>query len=328
MNQAPDYSQMCNWAAWPGYSSTAEIRPPFLKNEIVLPPKADVFFIHPTTYLCRNTGNCNIMVDLTEENRRIMAQNDDPLVANIHDTALNRFTDRTTIRSQASVFNASCQIYAPRYRQVHVKAFFLQEDPMTKQAFDLAYSDVCRAFEKFIEVTEKRPFFIAGHSQGSLHGLRLLEEYVADTPLAYRLVAAYLPGIALPKAQPGGLALLTQPDAIGGVVGWRTFQRHADTDELKTACPDTLGVVNPISWTGTSDIVASVSSCGMDGMGQLLPGGIRAQICKGVLMVELPDDFPIHMRAHANLHLYDYSLFWISIRKNIARRLESWQTAY
>ena len=66
--------------------------------------------------------------------------------------------------NQASVFNACCRIYAPRYRQASLGG--LNNDA----ALDLAYTDVARAFRHFAaHANHGRPIIIASHSQGTNH---------------------------------------------------------------------------------------------------------------------------------------------------------------
>ena len=64
-----------------------------------------------------------------------------------------------------------------------------------RAAFELAYSDVLRAFDYYLaHENHGRPFILASHSQGSLHALRLIQERLAGKPLQKQLVAAYLIG--------------------------------------------------------------------------------------------------------------------------------------
>ena len=47
---------------------------------------------------------------------------------------------------------------------------------MDARHLDLAYSDISNAFEVYMEKHNNgKPFFIAGHSQGALHGQRLVK---------------------------------------------------------------------------------------------------------------------------------------------------------
>ena len=62
--------------------------------------------------------------------------------ADINNNNLNNKTDNSTILYQASVFNKYCRVFAPRYRQANLKAFFTPDSDSAKQSLDLAYEDV------------------------------------------------------------------------------------------------------------------------------------------------------------------------------------------
>jgi hypothetical protein len=62
--------------------------------------EADVFYIHPTSYVGRGWN------------------------ASTHDAELNDATDRVATGIQASAFNGCCAVYAPRYRQANGTAFY------------------------------------------------------------------------------------------------------------------------------------------------------------------------------------------------------------
>ncbi len=126
----PDYSRLDYWAASPYKPDCSDSIPAFLKGE-QRTSDADVFFIHPTTYTA----------DLKKASWN----------ADVDDSALNEQTDRRPILDQASVFNGSCRVFAPRYRQAHLKAFIAGNSKEAKQALDLAYSDVKRAFQYYLE---------------------------------------------------------------------------------------------------------------------------------------------------------------------------------
>jgi pimeloyl-ACP methyl ester carboxylesterase len=68
------------------------------------------------------------------------------------------------------------------------------------QALDLAYQDVEAAFDYYLQHFNKgRPFIVVGHSQGTTHALRLIEEKIDNTPLYRQLVVAYVVGYWLPR---------------------------------------------------------------------------------------------------------------------------------
>ncbi|MDO4289467.1 MAG: DUF3089 domain-containing protein [Eubacterium sp.] len=321
MDNNTDYSQMENWAAFPDKRSQAQALPAFLSGEKIK-IDADVFFIHPTTYICADHGHCAVMIDRNAENRLRAGENKDPWNAALSDETLNHMTDTGPIKSQATVFNGRCRIFAPRYRQAHLKAFFLEGDARAEESLAVAYSDVSEAFEYYLNhLCDGRPLFIAGHSQGSFHGIRLLKEYFEGKALARRLAAAYLPGIQLRREDFVSLPFLKCPGAVGGVLGWRSFQRGAMPEELPPEHGDSL-CVNPLTWTDTLEPVETDENPGLLDFDTPMAGGMRVTIepRTRVLLVDLPKTAP--MRAHQNLHLYDYKLFWQAIRRNIDTRLE------
>src|SRR3954466_5565040 len=113
-----DYSKTDNWAALPVKSDNADWVPEksSLKNNQDS-AKVDVFFIHPTTDVTGYFGNTDI-----------------------DDRSVNKQTDNFPIKFQASVFNGSCKVYAPRYRQAVLNNFFTRKSEKSQAAFDLAYS--------------------------------------------------------------------------------------------------------------------------------------------------------------------------------------------
>lgn len=131
---------------------------------------AAIFFIHPTSYLL--SDNWNASLDNADANNR---------------AAL-------FVRGQASAFNGVGEVYAPRYRQATFGAF-LTGQREAQLALDTAYRDVLAAFDAFrAAIPADKPIILAGHSQGSLHLVRLLHDRVAGKPLARRIVAAYAVG--------------------------------------------------------------------------------------------------------------------------------------
>lgn len=165
----PDYNSLDYWAAHPWKKDPSDSIPKPLrsqKNDSLV----DVFFLHPTAYTDIRAG----------------------WNASVNDVYINAKTDYSSILYQASVFNQHCRIFAPRYRQAHISAFFINNDE-TRSAFDTAYSDIKRAFEFYLEhYNNNRPIIIAGHSQGALMAERLLKEFFDGKSLQQKLVVAYI----------------------------------------------------------------------------------------------------------------------------------------
>jgi len=173
----PDYSDPQAWAARPHTPGAAAFAPDGM--EVIAPAEAkvDVFFVHPTTFV--GTGNWN-------EN----------ISAPMEETRAGEIVAELIMPGQAGLFNGCSRMYAPRYRQATLAAFFKPGED-GRSALDLAYSDVVKAFRHYLEHDNKgRPFILAGHSQGTCHLMRLLAEDF-DPVLKPQLVAAYLLGFKI-----------------------------------------------------------------------------------------------------------------------------------
>lgn len=276
------------------------------------------FFVHPTSYLAR--AHWNAPLDDQQANDR---------------AAL-------FVRGQASVFNTSKNIWAPHYRQAAFGAF-LTDAPEAARAIDAAYRDVATAFDYFISsIDPDTPIVLAGHSQGSLHLLRLLKEKIADKPIAGRIVAAYIIGwpIAVKADLPAlGLPACKTAGESGCILAWQSFGEPADygliTEKFEAApsltglsrSGDTLLCTNPITGSigaaapaganlGTLKNKADFSD------GALIKGASAARCdAKGFLLIgSNPPDLGPYTLPGNNYHVFDYSLFWANIRIDVARR--------
>ena len=203
-----DYASLDGWAAHPEKYSKAQLVPP--GEKLAIAPDADVFFVHPTTYFGQHNWNQPPGIDPATE-----------------------LVDEMVLPAQASVFNGSCRIFAPRYRQGTFYVF-LTTDKNSDEALHLAFNDVVRAFRHYLDhFNNGRPFFIAGHSQGSLHAVRLLEEVIErDEQLVKSLVAAYPIGFQLPMDKFDrtlkNIRPSVSPTDLHSVVAWDTFGGHTN----------------------------------------------------------------------------------------------------
>lgn len=203
--QSPDYNKLSHWAAHPKVPSKVQFTPAGIpQNDNWKIGEVDCFFVHPTLYFSPKNWN-----------------------ASLDATATNELVDELIIPSQASVFNSCCRIFAPRYRQATFYSF-LKASNNSRQALTLAGEDILAAFDTYLtKWNQGRPFFIAGHSQGALHTIRLLEERIHNTPLARKLVAAYPIGYQFPldkfKRTLTNLPPSTSQKDIHCIVTWDTF---------------------------------------------------------------------------------------------------------
>jgi hypothetical protein len=306
---APDYAQLSNWAALPQRCDAADAVPKKskLRDQQDQAP-ADVFFVHPTTYYLPKAWN-----------------------ARLSKRWLNNYTDRSTIKRQASVFNATGRIYAPRYRQATIYSF-MDKEPNGEKALALAYSDVRAAFQYYLtHYNQGRPFIIAGHSQGTEHASRLLRDFIENDPkLRRRFVVAYLIGFQIKKNEFKTIKPCADSLATDCFVGYNT----SDTGKESTFFQPSV-VVNPLTWTLDSIPAPASFNKGAVSLGfkNIHPGLTGAEIHHGQLWVDAPrfrgyPHFPPSgiKELRYSRHIADYALFYMNIRENSKARVRAWQS--
>ncbi|MBF9224002.1 DUF3089 domain-containing protein [Hymenobacter ruricola] len=304
---APDYAQASNWAALPTRRDSADAVPRYsaLRDEQATAP-VDVFFVHPTTYYSAHAWNA------------------DP-----RKKGLNKYTDRTTIKQQASVFNATGRIYAPRYRQATIYSF-LDKEPNGQKALELAYSDVRAAFRYYLaHYNQGRPFIIASHSQGTDHATRLLHEFFdKPTPLRRQLVAAYLIGFQVKPNEFLTIKPCADSLATDCFVAYNTTDAGHESAMFQPSI-----AVNPLTWTLDSTLAPASLNRGAVSLGfrHLHPQLTGAQVHHGQLWVMAPrfkgyPHFPPSgkKKLRYSRHIADYALFYMNIRENSKARVRAW----
>ncbi len=326
----PDYADPASWAALPTKQDAADQvpkTPAAADNQATA--QADVFFIAPTTYY--NRAGWNAPIDDADARARL---------------------DGFVLKYQASAFNGSARVYAPLYRQATLGAFFPNNRDDGDKALDLAYEDVRRAFRYYMENHNKgRPFILAAHSQASRHLSALLRDEVDGTPLAARMVAAYAVGFALP------MDLFTRvykdikpcaaPTQTGCLASWNSF---AVKDADPAGLFDNVGFrydgvyeanrgkkllcVNPLRWDISEGAAPATLNLGALPTADEPPGAPDPRItgahCKaGVLYASPPDGkgYSGFVLPGGNYHIYDYNLFYMNIRRNVAQRVEAFLAA-
>jgi hypothetical protein len=297
-----DYSRTENWAALPTMQDNADWTPKGLSNHQDS-AMVDVFFIHPTTDVTGFKGN-----------------------ADINSKFINKQTDNFPIKFQASVFNESCKVYAPRYRQAVLNNFFKKDAESAKEAFDTAYQDVKTAFEYYLKNNNNgRPIIIAGHSQGSMHAQRLLQEFFDGKPLQKQLVEAYIIGFPTYETKFQFLKVSERADTFGGYISYSTFGQDS---KIATVAPEYNNAVsvNPLSWTTDKLFVAGNSQQGSlsKKSEEIIHTVFGARNANGILEIQKPQEGGFVPMVMKNYHLYDYSLFYLNIRENVALRIKKY----
>lgn len=298
----PDYSNLDYWAASPYKYNPSDNVPRGLKDH-QKDSLADVFFIYPTSYT--------------------NMQKPDGWNADINDDTVNKKTDDRSILYQASVFNRYCRVFAPRYRQANISAFYTKYKDSGEAALDLAYEDVRNAFEYYLKnYNNGRPIIIASHSQGTWHAGRLLKEFFEGKPLEKQLVCAYIIGLPVFTNYFTQLKPCADSTATGCFVSWRTFQRgyvspYIEKETLKAY------VINPLTWTmDTAFAPASLNKGGvLRNFNKVIPALVNAQIHGNVLWVNKPKFLGSIFIKTKNFHIADYNLFYENIRENVGTRI-------
>jgi pimeloyl-ACP methyl ester carboxylesterase len=308
------------WIARPDQKDSPALwTPPGVKPEG--PPRASVFFVHPTSFL--GTSHWNAPLGDSESQWRA----------------------RLFVRSQASAFNGVAAIWAPKYRQATFGAF-LTTKAEARQALDFAYRDVAAAFDEFLrEAPSDRPIILAGHSQGSLHLTRLLAERIAGKAEAKRIVAAYVIGwpVSIPADLPSlGLPACERREQAGCVVSWQSFAEPADPKLITDVYDNSSGATgirragspmlctNPLTGARGGEAPAAANLGTLVPNAELTEGrlqapGVAARCdVRGFLLIgeDAPDLGPYVLPGN-NYHVYDYALFWANLRADVAARMRA-----
>jgi len=333
--EANAYQDPALWYSRPGIgvNDPARWQPAFASPsddadaEPTTPPQAPefaVFFIHPTSYLSRSDWNAAFG---DEEAERIA---------------------RIYVRGMASPFNSASEIWAPRYRQATMGAF-LTDAPEAQQALDAAYADVAEAFGYFVEsIDADTPVVLAGHSQGSLHLLRLLRDEVSGSALADRLVAAYAIGwpISVEHDLPSlGIDACATSSQTGCLISWSSFAEPADPSSVINTYAASIGFdgtaradsqilcTNPLTGTfgGTAEASANLGTLVPDDSmsnGELVPGEVPARCDeRGLLLIGDPPELGSYVLPGNNYHVYDIPLFWANTQADVVRRVDAAEEA-
>jgi len=302
----PNYADEGMWSALPTKVDPADQSPNGYRHEQEDAP-ADVFFIHPTTY--------------TEKPKTDFKWNHD-----LRNAELNANVDNSATLFQASAFNKAGKVYVPRYRQAHY-AVFLTSFPADKQAaLDTAYEDVSAAFQYFLEhYNQGRPFIIASHSQGTIHAARLLQDFVINKPLQSKLVAAYIPGMAVPQDSLMGLPYCAHDTSTGCFISWSTYEKEFVPPYYPLALERAI-CVNPISWERNETYVPKTQHKGaaLRPFELALPQICDAQVHGGILWVTKPKFKGSWLWRDKNYHMGDINLFYFDIRENAALRVKQY----
>lgn len=289
-----DYSDAKNWSA--------------RAQEIT--HAVDVFFVHPTTYGPPAQGK---------------------FVASLDDAALNKKTDVETVSWITGAFAESCNVFAPRYRQVNIEVMQM-DDKRKAQYMQIPVSDIAAALRYYLEyLNNGRPFVLASHSQGS----NVLQVVLMNQPELLdkeKLVAAYMPGWTFTDAEIAalGLELSRSPEQTGALMVWNTVGPGGVSPTVKKGAR----CVNPLSWsTDMKDYPASMNNGAKifipDAAPLVIDHFTSARI-NDAGALEIPTPRPdVARRLNMSLgkecyHRYDYDFFYYNVMDNVKTRCRSY----
>lgn len=332
---SPNYSDKSSWLALPNENSFHNLSP--YQNTSDEKYDVDVFYIHPTGYFGKE-WNASLDRDSAWAER-----------------------SSTHLATQGSAFSKYTNFYAPEYRQATYYSFFdLSECP--KQAQDLAYSDIERAFIYYLDNLNKgKKFIIASHSQGSLHAQRLIYNQICKNNIQSNLIAAYLIGYIVPTKHFDdlfpGLKISSSVDGqqeiiswCSGIEGFRRVRAHnmywIPDGWIREPMEQPLICTNPLSWdvnqewyhnssdnavqlTSTSptltNFYATKNAYPKLGLRYTRLQEYSARVSDTSLL-EMKGQLVDHLvkfTRNGDLHSFDITLFWQAIENNVLARLRA-----
>jgi len=299
-----NYGDLKNWASHPAKIDAGDAVPGKSEPADYSNATVDIFFVHPTTYTDKEaTQYWNASLD---------------------DIDLNVNTDEQPIKYQATIFNEVGRLFAPRYRQAHLRSYFAQDTVASKLAFERAYKDVESAFQYYLDHENNgRPFIIASHSQGTTHSVPLLKKHIDGTLLQEKLVVAYLVGMPVGYKQFENIHPCQSPDETNCFNSWRTF-RYGHTPSHVVG--DHIVSTNPISWILDGVYVDKSQHKGaiLRNFNKVFRQRVDAHSQNGILWAHRPK-FPFSfLMKTSNYHIADFNFYYIDVRENAKLRVKSY----
>jgi len=248
--------------------------------------------------------------------------------------------------TNASVFEESCNVFVPWYRQMGIK--YASEVQKKTGSLDaglagLPYTDMKAALDYFFEKCNNgRPFIIAAHSQGSALLKYVLKNYFKEHQDYYkRMVAAYPIGFSITKDDLEQYPYLkfAEGESDAGVIisynteGPKNVEENANN---KVVLPGAISI-NPLNWKRDETYAPASENKGsivleMDGttpVRKIVNLDVDAQVnlARGVIVTttkepvtNMPDFF-----GPASFHENDYSFFYKNLQENVAKRIATYK---
>ena len=315
-----DYSKAENWAALPTKADKAY----------------DVFYLQPTSWSVAEGETCRV-ASLDNQTMRYGG-----IIC-------------SAIHAQA-VFGDYCNVYCPYYRQVDAEYI---GEVSWEEAQELwqyeASKDPMQALDYYFEhYNQGRPFFLAGHSQGSAVTKALLAGYFKEHPdYLSRMIAAYPLGYAITTnylQKNPHLKFAEGADDTGVIVSWNVEGAENKTQRNIVVAPSGSLSINPLNWkldatpasitenkgsllvTDLVDFVNEIQTKGTD-------AAIAAHMTEGLSDAAIDTERGVVVTTadaayrHANTgifgtasyHSFDWLFFIGNLRENVGTRIASYE---
>ena len=276
---------------------------------------------------------------------------EDPLADTICsvDNAIMRITAKRNFAQQASAFEPVANLFAPYWRQVNgTKLSKMTFEEIDEAEWAEPRTDVYAALDYYFEnLNQGRPYFLAGHSQGSRLSYMVLSEYMKEHPEHYsKMIAAYCIGDSLTRTyleKNPHVKAAERADDLGVVVSWNTEGPANKGKDCLVVSPEAMSI-NPLNWCVDETPADSQLNLGSFVPHLLTPGmdelPIKADAVidleRGTVMVMNPafEKYTItgltgmqnleKVFGPASYHGCDYSFFYLNIRENARLRAEAW----
>lgn len=291
--------------------------------------EADTFFIYPTVYC-----------DFAEGAPDYAPLHDEMMMSGVEDV----------YHTQACVFEESTNLFIPYYRQANITAEIeaAEKDGDIQSSLEGHYPefDINAALDYYFEnYNEERPFIIAGHSQGAAMTRLVLKNYFGEHPEYYeRMVAAYVIGYSITKEdlkEHPYLKFAEGGSDTGVIVSWNT-EGSGNKNANNIVVLDGAISINPLNWKPDDTYASAQENLGSR-VKDVKTGKIeyedigadaRLDTNRGVVICNADYPFIGEMSAFdsaaifgkESFHNGDYTFYFDNIKKNVADRINAYNT--
>lgn len=288
--------------------------------------KVDLIYIYPNSYSFSNPKS-SIFCDINDIEMRKNAEE--------------------YYKTQASLFEENCNIFAPYYRQADALSLCkMSHEKANNIIQELPYEDIYHSLEYyFSKHNNGRPFILAGHSQGSMIIKLVLEDFMNKNPYIYdRMIAAYVLGCSIDEKymeENTHLKFAECKDDYGVIISYNTESPKNYNNENFVVNGKPY-VINPITWSRGNNSFGSVfknlgSYINIDGTLTKVMGIADAKLDtkRGVVLCQTDEaeKYKVSKEAAAFLgeysyHSNDYGFYYFNLQKNVKDRINAYLKDY